>query len=127
MRALLVGFIGVALFGGAASAADCRAGHMSFTDGNRTFLVRKTSYSSRNVPNHASERVIFSGVLAQKAYLIDIQATQGSSSSVSSYAGSIAEPGLPPVWGARPKLWVNGDQLEILHGPLKGEWQAVCR
>lgn len=128
MRAALFGLLGVVLALGSAQAAECRAGRMVFVGEGKTFQVEDASRTRTRFEGRGAERVIFRGVMGGKPYIVDIQGAQGSSTYFTSYSGRTPErTAMKPNWGVEPSDWSDGVQISVYDGPLKGDWQAVCR
>lgn len=127
MRAVAIGLVGAVLALGSVQAAECRAGHMAFVDGDKRFDVTATAYARKKIEGRGAERVLFRGQMDGKPFVVDVSGVQGNSTSFDSYAGEKAEAtGLPAKWGRSPSSWTDGSQITIYSGPLKGDWQTVC-
>lgn len=128
MRAVLLGLVGAVLAVGGAGAAECRAGHMTLTQGSKSFAVAAISDVRYTYDGHHGFRQIFRGTMDGRPYIVDMEGIQGNTSSLVSYPGrKPASGGRSPVWGGKPSGWKNGDTTMILAGPMNGDWRAICR
>ncbi len=127
MRAVVFGLIASVLALGSAQAAECRAGHMAFVDGDKRFDVTATAHAKRAIEGRKAERSLFRGQMDGKPFIVDVTGVQGSSTSFDSYAGQEAETtGLSAKWGTASSALSDGAPITIYSGPLKGDWQTVC-